>query len=476
MDEIITPLGKTNFRKRESVFGIKTDDRRRHIYVIGKTGSGKTTMMENMIIEDMIAGRGVGLIDPHGDFAEKILHFVPEDRIDDVIYFNPGDVNFPIGFNPLEKVGDEHRHIVASGLMGVFKKIWPDVWSARMEYILNNAILSLLEYPNSTILGVIRLLTDKDYRKEVVSGLEDPIIKNFWINEFSRYTQKLESEATASILNKIGQFVANPLIRNIIGQPHSTINIRKMMDEGKIFIANLSKGRIGEDNSALLGAILITKMQLAAMGRVNIPEKERKDFYLYVDEFQNFATESFSSILSEARKYRLDLVLAHQYIEQLDEKVRPAVFGNIGTIVVFRVGAEDAEFLEKEFSPEFLATDLVNLSKYSIYIKLMIDGIASKPFSAETLPPKSMVNSSPLDTIIENNRAKYGTPAEAVSRKISEDLQKGRQEVAEKSERREESSLDILVSPKKERKAPNLEELREALSKSISKDKQAEDQ
>ncbi len=471
MEEIITPLGLTNFRNKQVKFGIKTDDRRRHIYIIGKTGSGKTTMMENMIIEDMASGRGVGLIDPHGDFAEKILHFVPEERINDVIYFNPGDVNFPIGFNPLEKVGEEHRHIVASGLMGVFKKIWPDVWSARMEYILNNAILSLLEYPNSTILGVIRLLTDKDYREEVVSGLEDPIIKNFWVNEFSRYTQKLESEATASILNKIGQFVANPLIRNIIGQPHSTIDIRKMMDEGKIFIANLSKGRIGEDNSALLGAILITKMQLAAMGRVNIPEKERKDFYLYVDEFQNFATESFANILSEARKYRLDLVLAHQYIEQLDEKVKFAIFGNVGTVAAFRIGAEDAEFLEKEFLPEFNANYLVNLSQHSIYIKLMIDGISSKPFSAETLPPKPMVEYSPLDAIIENNRAKYGTPAEIVSRKINEDLKKGRQEVAEKSDRREESPLDILAYPKKERKAPNLEELREVLSRSTDKDK-----
>src|SRR3989338_5596427 len=470
MDEIVTPLGQTNFRNKEVKFGIKTNDRRRHLYVIGKTGSGKTTMMENMVIEDMLGGGGVGLVDSHGDFAEKILHFIPENRIDDVIYFNPGDINYPMGFNPLEKVGDEYRHIVASGLMGVFKKIWPDVWSARMEYILNNSLLSLLEYPGSTLLGTMRLLTDKDYRKEVVDRMTDPVIKSFWINEFARYTQRLETEATAAILNKVGQFVANPLIRNIIGQSHSTIDIRKMMDEGKIFIANLSKGKIGEDNSALLGAILITKMQLAAMGRVNIPEKERKDFYLYIDEFQNFSTESFANILSEARKYRLNLVLAHQYIEQLDDKVKAAIFGNIGTIVVFRVGAEDAEFLEKEFSPEFLATDLVNLSKYNIYIKLMVDGISSHPFSAKTLAPMEPTVDTPIDVIIENNRKRYGTPKEVVDQKISDELQSGKKEVRDRSERRSEQPLEILEDNKKERKAVNLEELREVLSKSIKKD------
>ncbi len=469
MKEIITPLGQTNFRNRQVKFGIKTDDRRRHIYVIGKTGSGKTTMMENMVIEDIISGRGVGLVDPHGDFAEKILNFIPENRIDDVIYFNPADIKHPFGFNPLERVGDEYHHIVASGLMGIFKKIWPDVWSARMEYILNNSLLSLLEYPGSTLLGIMRLLTDKDYRKQVVSGLSDPIIKSFWLNEFARYTQKLETEATAAILNKVGQFSANPLIRNIIGQPHSTIDIRKIMDDSKIFIANLAKGRIGEDNSALLGAMLITKMQLAAMGRVNIPEQERKDFYLYIDEFQNFSTESFASILSEARKYRLNLVLAHQYIEQLDEKVRPAIFGNIGTIVSFRVGAEDAEFLEKEFNPEFNANDLVNLPNHNIYIKLMIDGVTSHPFSAETLSPKDQKEQSPIDVIIENNRRKYAISSEAVTEKIDEEWSGGREEIIKKGDRRSEQSLEILETPKKERKQVNLEELREVLSRSVDK-------
>lgn len=467
--DFFTPLGQTNFRNKLVKFGIKTDDRRRHIYLLGKTGTGKTTMMENMVMEDILAGRGVGLVDPHGDFAEKILHFIPENRVNDVIYFNPADVDNPIGFNPLEKIGDEHHHMVASGLMAIFKKIWPDVWSARMEYILNNALLSLLEYPGSTLLGIMRLLTNKEYRQTVVSRLTDPIIKSFWIDEFAKYTQRLEAEATAAILNKVGQFVANPLIRNIIGQPHSTIDIRKIMDEGKIFIANLSKGRMGEDNSALLGAMLITKMQLAAMSRVNVPEKDRRDFYLYIDEFQNFSTESFANILSEARKYRLSLVLAHQYVEQLEDEVRSAVFGNVGTIVCFRIGAEDAEFVEKEFEPEFVANDLVNLSKHNIYIKLMIDGISSRPFSAETLPPRIVSESTPIDAIIENNRKRYGTAKAIVEQKIREESMGGRQEIIEKAERRAEQPLEILDTHKKDRKQVNLNELREVLSKSVKK-------
>ena len=431
--------------------------------------------MENMVIEDIINGRGVDVVDPHGDFAEKLLNFIPEERIDDVIYFNPADVNYPIGFKPLERVGDEYYHIVASGLMGIFKKIWPDVWSARMEYILNNSLLSLLEYPGSTLLGIMRLLTDKVYRREVVEHLTDPVVKSFWINEFARYTQRLEAEATAAILNKVGQFVSNPLIRDIIGQPHSTIDIRKIMDEGKIFIANLSKGRIGEDNSALLGAMFITKIQLAAMGRVNIPENERKDFYLYIDEFQNFSTESFANVLSEARKYRLSMVLAHQYIDQLDEKVRSAIFGNVGTFIVFRVGAEDAEFLEKEFEPEFYATDLVNLSKYNVYIKLMIDGIASRPFSAATLNPSEKPKDNFVDVIIENNRRRYGAPKEVVDKKIGEEWGSSKEEIIEKSGRRIERSLGILEPKKKERKPVNLEELKEVLSKSTKKEIREED-
>ena len=318
----------------------------------------------------------------------------------------------------MEKVEFKYRHLVAGGLMGVFKKVWPDVWSARMEYILNNTILALLEYPDSTLLGVNRMLSDVEYRKKVVAMVRDPIVKAFWETEYARYTQRYEIEATAAIQNKVGQFVSNALIRNVIGQPQSTINMRQIMDDEKILILDLSKGRIGEDNSRLLGALLITKIQLAAMSRVDIPEAERRDFYLYVDEFQNFATESFANILSEARKYRLCLIIGHQYITQMEEEVRDAVFGNVGTMAVFRVGAEDAEFLEKEFSPEFTAEDLVNTSKYNIYLKLMIDGVASHPFSALTLPPPEPVAQSNREKIIEASRATYGIKKEIVEERI----------------------------------------------------------
>ncbi|MBI5023335.1 MAG: type IV secretion system DNA-binding domain-containing protein, partial [Candidatus Magasanikbacteria bacterium] len=330
------------------------------MYIIGKTGMGKTNMMEQMVLSDIYNGHGVGLVDPHGDFAEKILNFVPANRLNDIIYFNPADIDFPIGFNVLETIDPRHKHLVASGLMGVFKKIWPDVWSPRMEYILNNCLLALLDYPNSTLLGINRLLVDKEYRKRVIAQIQNPVVKTFWVDEYARYSERFATEAIAPIQNKVGQFLSSSIIRNIVAQVKSTINIRDIMDNKKILIMNLSKGRLGEDSSRLLGGMLITKIQLAAMERVDIPEDERNDFYMFVDEFQNFATESFANILSEARKYHLDLILAHQYIEQLDEKVAPAVFGNVGTIVCFRVGAEDAEFLAKEFAPDFTEEDLVN--------------------------------------------------------------------------------------------------------------------
>jgi hypothetical protein len=453
MREEITIFGQTNFRSQKVKFGIKEDDRRRHMYVIGKTGMGKTTLLENMIIEDIRAGRGVGVVDPHGELAEKILEFIPENRIQDVIYLNPQDLDHPIAFNPLEQVGTEFRHLVASGIMGVFKKIWPDVWSARMEYILNNSLLALLEYPGSTLLGIMRLLSDKEYRKKVVDNLKDPVVKSFWVNEFAKYTQRLESEATAAIQNKVGQFVTNPLIRNILGQTRSSIDVRKAMDEGKILIVNLSKGKIGEDNSALLGAMVITKIQQAAMSRVDIPEKDRRDFYLYVDEFQNFATDSFANILSEARKYRLCLILAHQYIGQLihgdNYKVRDAIFGNVGTIVSFRVGADDAEFLEKEFEPDFMVTDFVNLPKYNFYLKLMIDGISSRPFSGQTLVPESIPEKNFVAEIIEESRRKYATPRSLVESRIAgEWLTEGGRVVEEKMARREEQPLSRVLGPK----------------------------
>ncbi len=419
MPNEINFFGETTFRNQRKKFGIKTDDRRRHVYLIGKTGMGKTAMLKNMAIQDIKLGKGIGFVDPHGEAAEELLDFIPSHRVNDVIYLNPADFDYPIAFNIMEKVSPEHRHLVASGLMGVFKKIWPDVWSARMEYILNNCILALLEYPASTLLGVNRMLADPDYRKKIVDKVTDPVVKSFWNQEFARYTQRYEVEATAAIQNKVGQFISAPLIRNIIGQVRSSIDMRKVMDEKKILILNLSKGRIGEDNSRLLGALLITKIQLAAMSRVDVPESQREDFFLYVDEFQNFATESFTNILSEARKYRLCLILGHQYIAQMEESVRDAVFGNVGTLVAFRVGAEDAEFLEKELLPEFSASDLVNLGKYNIYLKLMIDGIAGSPFSAETLPPFPPLEESNRETIIKVSRERYGTPRKEVEEKIA---------------------------------------------------------
>ncbi len=480
----ITPIGESNFRNQRTKFGIKTDDRRRHIYMIGKTGSGKSTLLENMAIADIQAGKGVGIVDPHGEFAEKMLDFVPEERLDEVIYFNPSDLEHPIAFNPIEQVTAEFRHLVASGVMGVFKKIWPDVWSARMEYILNNTLLALLEYPNSTLLGIMRMLSQPDYRKKIVENLQDPVIKAFWLNEFARYTQRLETEAVAAIQNKVGQFVSNPLIRNILGQSHSSLNMRKIIDEGKILIVNLSKGKIGEDNSALLGAMIITRLQLAAMSRVDIPESERRDFFLYVDEFQNFATESFANILSEARKYHLTLTLAHQYIGQLvtdqNTKVRDSVFGNVGTLISFRIGAADAEFLEKEFMPEFTMNDLVNLSKYNVYIKLMIDGVASHPFSAETLPPPKTPLVHYRDVLIKNSQDHFGTLRSVVEEKISKEWQATAQLIEERAGRRQERSLAETLQPRPPaqptphpsrppKKKVNIEDLRRAISESLEK-------
>lgn len=413
-------FGETTFRNKRKKFGIKTDDRRRHVYIIGKTGVGKTSLMENKAVQDIRLGHGMGFIDPHGEAAEKILSFVPPERINDVVYFNPADLSYPIAFNVMESVDPAHRYLVSSGLMGVFKKIWPDVWSARMEYILNNTVLALLEYPNSTLLGINRMFADPEFREKVVDKVTDPIVKAFWTNEYAQYSKQYESEATAAIQNKVGQFISNSLIRNIVGQVKSTIDIQDIMNGEKIFIMNLSKGRIGEDNSKLLGSLLITKIQLAAMSRVSLPEEDRKDFFLYVDEFQNFATSSFVTILSEARKYRLALILGHQYITQMEETVRDAVFGNIGTLISFRVGPADAEFLEKEFSPEFTANDLVNLPKYNYYVKLMIDGITSNPFSAESLPPIGIENEDNKEKIIRVSREKYGNSKEEVEKKIQQ--------------------------------------------------------
>src|SRR3989339_106630 len=419
-DKEIAFIGETNFRNQKVRFGIKPLDRRRHMYLIGSTGMGKSELMKNMAIQDMESGRGVCYIDPHGDAVMDLLDFVPEERIKDVIYFNPGDKDWPIAFNVMERVDYDDRGKVTSGLLGVFKKIWPDAWSGRMEYILNNTILALLECQGSTLLGINRMMSSKEYRKEIVAQIKDPIVRGFWVDEFSKYADKFATEATAAIQNKVGQFASNNLIRNIIGQTNSQLDLRTIMDQGKILLVNASRGEIGEDASRLLGALLITKIQLAAMSRVDIPESERRDFYLYVDEFQHFATESFANILSEARKFHLSLVMAHQYIKQMEEPVRDAVFGNVGTIISFRVGAEDAEFLEKWFAPDFMMADIVNLGKQSIYLKLMINGISSRGFSASTLQRFSKPEITFRDDIIAASRKTYANPKADVEKAIAE--------------------------------------------------------
>jgi CxxC-x17-CxxC domain-containing protein len=417
-DNPITVFAKTNFRNQERVFGIKADDRRRHMYLLGKTGMGKTNLLENLAIQDIQQGHGICFIDPHGDVALKLIKAIPPERINDVIYFDPADQAYPIAFNVLEQVGADQRSLVASGLVGVFKKIWADSWGPRLEYILRNAILALLEYPGSSLLGVMRILVDKSYRERVIEKVTDPVVKQFWAVEFAGWNERTLQEVISPIQNKVGQFTSNSLIRNIIGQPTSAFNVRDIMDNKKILIMNLAKGKIGEDSSALLGAMMITKIQLAAMGRSDIPEEERKDFYLYVDEFQNFATDSFANILSEARKYRLSLILANQYIMQLEEKVSDAVFGNCGTIVSFRVGAADAELLEKEFEPVFMMNDLVNLPKYNVYLKLMIDGIAGDAFSATTLPPILVETPGIDERVIAVTRERYASSQAEVEEKI----------------------------------------------------------
>ncbi len=417
----ITYIGETDYRNKQVKFGIRANDRTRHMYVIGKTGTGKSTLLENMAVQDIQNGEGFAFLDPHGKTADLLLDYIPEHRINDVLYFAPFDLANPISFNVMEDIGPDKRHLVASGLMSAFKKIWVDAWSARMEYMLSNTILALLEYPDSTLLGISRMFADKEFRKEVVSHVTDPGVKSFWENEFANYTDKFAAEATPAIQNKIGQFTANPVIRNLIGQPRSTFNIREMMDQRKIIIINLSKGQVGEDSANLLGSMLITKIYLAAMSRADMREPELAklpNFYLYVDEFQSFANESFADILSEARKYKLNLTIAHQYIEQMSDEVRAAVFGNVGTMITFRVGATDAEYLEKEFAPLFTAEDLVNIGFAQVYMKLMIDGMASAPFSAHTLGPIPPPHISYRDVAIARSRAQFARPRQEVEDEV----------------------------------------------------------
>ncbi len=423
--ERVTYFAATDSRGKHVPFGIKAKDRDRHTYIIGKTGMGKSTVLENMAIQDLQSGEGLAFIDPHGGTVDRLLDYVPEHRIKDVVYFAPFDMEHPIAFNVMEDVGYDKRHLVVSGLMSTFKKIWEDMWSARMEYILTNTILALLEYPGATLLGVNRMYTDKEYRKKVVENVKDPVVKDFWVKEFATYTDRYTQDATPAIQNKVGQFTGNPLIRNIIGQSKSSFDMRTMMDEKKILLINLSKGLVGETNMRLLGSMLTTRIFLGAMSRANLPAAElakRPAFYFYVDEFQNFANETFAEILSESRKYKLNLIITHQYIEQMEEEVRDAVFGNVGTTVAFRVGPLDAELLETIFMPKFTKEDLVTLDKRQVYLSLMIDGVGSAPFSAVTLPPIEAPKISYRDEIIASSRQQFTAPRAGVEETILKEL------------------------------------------------------
>lgn len=417
MKEEITYIGHRHGWGTDSLFGIQTEDARHHTYIIGKTGSGKTTLLRNMIFQHLYNGSGLALLDPHGDLAEELLDHFPPSRADDLVYFNPGDLEFPIGLNLLANVPKDSRHLVASGIVGAFKSIWRDSWGPRMEYILYNALAALLDCQNTSLLGVNRMLTDADYRAWVIQQIEDPFVRSFWADEYAGYDARFVREAIAPIQNKIGQFLMNPPIRNILGQVKSKIDFRFMMDTGRVFIANLSKGKLGADKANLLGSLLATQFQLAAMSRTDTPEAERRDFHLFIDEFHNFTSDSFAAILAEARKYRLCLTLSHQYLDQLSPQVRQAVFGNAGTIVSFRTGHTDAELLAREFANTFVPGQFVELDRYQIFIRLLENGIASTPFPAKTLPALSNWHNR-RKKLIAASRTRYASSRHSFERKL----------------------------------------------------------
>jgi hypothetical protein len=409
-------LGRVRFRARREVFGIRQDDRRRHLAVIAKAGMGKTTLLENLIASDIEAGRGVALIDPHGDLAESVLESVSPNRTNDVVLFDAGDRGYPLAFNPLSCKRVEDRPLVASGIVSAFHKLYGDSWGPRLEHILRNSLLALLEIPGTSLLSLQRLLSDAQYRKTLTCRLADPVVRAFWETEFARWKPNFQAEAVAPIQNKVGQFLSQPILRAIIGQSRSRLNLRQVMDEGRILIVNLSKGRLGEDASTLLGALLVTSMQLAAMSRAEVPEEDRLDFSLYVDEFQNFATESFATILSEARKYRLHLIIANQYLAQMEEQTAGAVFGNVGSLLCFQVGARDAEILAEQLGGDVTPQDLIALPRFTAYLRLLLDGMPSRAFSMETLPPRRR---RPADRnrpaiIRRTSRRRYARPAREV--------------------------------------------------------------
>lgn len=412
-------FGETNYRNEKKVFGIKRIDRRRHLYIVGKTGSGKSRLLELLLISDILNGQGCCLLDPHGDLADELLMFIPKTRIKDVVYIDPSDREFPIGFNPLEPVSNyEVRQHLATFFISIFKKLFVANWNPRMEHLIRYIVLALLETPDSNVLGIPRMLSDTKFRQRVIMQIQDPVVKGFWTNEFSASAEQFSREAVVPILNKVGQFISNPIVRNMVGQRKNMLDFGKFMNEGKIVIINISKGKLGDDNAALLGSMFITKIQQAALARANILEEERRDFYFYVDEFQNFATDAFSSILSEARKYHLDLTIAHQYIAQLPDEVKATAFGNVGSLIVFPVGGDDAAYLAKEFSPTFTANDMINLNLREMYVKMSVDGKITPPFSAITIDiPKPGFDFS--DEILSHSRLTYGRNKTSVENEIA---------------------------------------------------------
>jgi hypothetical protein len=398
-------------------FGISPVDHRHHVYIIGKTGSGKTTLLRSLVIQHIALGHGVGLIDPHGDLAEDILHCVPPSRSDHLVYFNPGDLEYPVAMNLLFGVSPDERHLVASGIVSAFKNLWHDSWGPRMEYILYNSIAALLECQNTSLLGVNRMLMDERYRAWVIRQLKDPFIRDFWANEYAGYDSRFQREAIAPIQNKLGQVLLNPVVRNILGQVKRKLDIPFTMNNGRLFIANLAKGRLGHDKANLLGSLLVTQFQLAAMARTSIPEAERRDFYLFIDEFQNFSTEAFASILAEARKYRLCLVLSHQFIEQLSPSIQQAVIGNVGTLICFHIGHTDADVMEKAFGKEIRAQELVDLGRHEIAVRLSENGESRFPFKGKTLPPMECHVGHP-EKLIARSRERFATSRSVVEEKL----------------------------------------------------------
>lgn len=418
-DEQISAFGVTNFRGINHQFGLYRSDRSRHVYIIGQTGAGKSGLLELFALSDIFHNQGYAIIDPHGDFAVDNLRFIPPSRIKDVVYFNPADTAYPLGFNPMEVYDPNLKNNTSSEIIGVLKRMFGDSWGPRLEYILRYTILALLDHPNTTMLDITRMLTDKKFRKQVLASCQDTVVLQFWNIEFASWNDKFQAEAVAPVLNKVGAFTANPIIRNIIGQPKSTFNIRQIMDEGKILVVNLSKGLIGEDNAGILGSFIVTKIQLAAMSRSDITNVEdRRPFYLYVDEFQNFATDSFATILSEARKYGLNLTVANQYISQMSDTVRDAVFGNVGSMISFRVSADDAPILVKQFEPQFEANDLLQMHNRNFVINMVIRGEKTPAFSATTLALPQSPGDSNLDHIILYSRAAYSRDREDVEEEI----------------------------------------------------------